>query len=217
MKQKCIKSSRIEQHIYICNDWSTKEEVAYKKNFMRLTKNEKKVLKLLLSNAKMTDSEIAVQLRISSVAVGKIRRKLESSVITSYCAVLDYAKLGIQTFALAIAKITAPGLDKGEFEIEQTLLENPHIISVYRIPKTKSTHIILYGFQDITEFEEFFHSSRLKQDLHKYIENQELYTFSHNSLLKNSPVQLFHKMLDEFTVKNGSTCFPELERFKQRL
>ena len=39
-----------------------------------------------------------------------------------------------------------------------------------------------------------------------YEENKELFIFSHNSLIKNSPAQLFHKVIDELgtsLVKNG--------------
>jgi DNA-binding Lrp family transcriptional regulator len=57
---------------------------------MKLTKNEKTVLKLLLDNAKISDSAIAAKLKISSQAVGKIRRKLEKTVIDSYTVNLNY-------------------------------------------------------------------------------------------------------------------------------
>ena len=182
---------------------------------MRLTKNEKKTLKLLLNNAKISDSAIAKKLKISSQAVGKIRRKLEKTVIDSYTLKLNYYRLGIQTFAVSIAKITQDGLDKGELEIEQKLLETPHIIQVYRIPSGSSTHIILYGFKDLNELDSFFHSPKKKQDLHKFIENQNLFTFSHNSLIKNDPVQLFHKVIDSLGTEplNG---FVEIEKFKKK-
>jgi len=184
---------------------------------MRLTRNEKKTLKLLLNNARIPDSEIASQLNISSQAIGKIRRKLESTLITSYTLNLSYSKLGIQTFAIAIAKLTKEGLDKGELEIEQKLLGNPHIINVYRVPKGSSTHIILYGFKDMNELDNFFHSAQTKQELHNFIETQDLFTFSHNSLIKDSPIQLFHKAIDNFGTKASHLKFNEIEMFKKRL
>ena len=184
---------------------------------MKLTKNEKKTLKFLLDNSRISDSEIASKLNISSVAVGKIRRKLESSIIDSYTINLNYSKLGIQTFAIAVAKLTREGLDKGELEIEQKLLKNPHIINVYRVPKGSSTHIILYGFQDMIELDDFFHSTKVKQELHRFIETQDLFTFSHNSLIKNSPIQLFHKVIDNLGTKVSEMQFNELENFKKTL
>lgn len=184
---------------------------------MQLTKNEKETLKLLLNNSKSTDSEIASKLKISSVAVGKIRRKLESSVIESYTVNLNYAKLGIQAFAIAIAKLTEQGLEKGELEVEQELIKNSHIISVYRIPKASSTHIILYGFKDLNELDDFFHSSKFKAKLHDLIETNELFTFSHNSLIKNSPTQLFYEVIDSLGEQIPKIKFDEIQNFKRRL
>lgn len=156
---------------------------------------------------------------ISSQAVGKIRRKLEASVIDSYSLNLDYYKLGIRIFAISIAKLTKDGMDKGELEVEQYLLKNEHIISVYRIPKGSSTHIVLYGFQDMNELDSFFHSAEMKEELHNFIETQELFTFSHNSLVKDNPIQLFNKAIDN--LGNGSRSpkikFTEIEKFKRRL
>ncbi|MEK6967285.1 MAG: Lrp/AsnC family transcriptional regulator, partial [Nanoarchaeota archaeon] len=130
---------------------------------IELTRNEKRVLKELLRNARASDSEIASVLGITSQAIGKIRRKLETTVIQGYSADLNYSKLGIKIFAIAIAKLTREGRDKGELEVEQELLRNPHVISVYRIPKTSSTHILLYGFRDMNELDEFFHSMKIRK------------------------------------------------------
>ncbi len=184
---------------------------------MKLTQNERKTLKLLLKNAKISDSAIAIKLKISSQAVGKIRRKLEKTLIDSYTLNLNYSKLGIKTFTIALAKLTSEGLDKGEFEIEKKLLNNPHIIQVYRLPHRKFTHAILYGFQDVDELDNFFHSPSYKKELHNFIENEELFTFSHNSLIKNNPMQLFHKIIDSLGTKTSETSFNEIENFKKRL
>ena len=142
---------------------------------------------------------------------------MESSVIDSYSVNLNYAKLGIQTFAIAISKLTSAGLDLGELEVEQNLLKNPNIISVYRLPKGNSTHVLLYGFKDMNELDSFFHSPEVKKDIHSYLEAHELFTFSHNSLIKQSPSQLFHKVIDSAENKVWRIKFDELEKFKKRL
>lgn len=173
---------------------------------------------MLLENSRISDSEIANKLKISSQAVGKIRRKLETTIIDSYTLNLNYAKLGISTFAIGMSKITSDGLDKGELEIEQKLLEDPHIISVYRLPSGSATHIILYGFRDMDELDSFFHSPKKKQALHNYIDSKELFTFSHNSLIKHDPHQLFHKIIDELGSEQlDNSKFDEIKRFKRRL
>jgi DNA-binding Lrp family transcriptional regulator len=183
---------------------------------MKLTKNEKKVLKILLENAKITDSLIAEKLKISSQAVGKIRKKLENSVIDSYTINLNYSKLGIKAFAISLSKLTYEGLDFGELEIEKKLLSISNVIQVCRLPNSYATHVILYGFEDLSTLDEFFHSKKNNQELFKYLENKDLFTFSHNSLIKNDPSQLFKIAIDASSSPKFMTI-PELEKFKQRL
>jgi DNA-binding Lrp family transcriptional regulator len=184
---------------------------------MELTKNEKKVLKLLIDDSRISDSDMAMKLSISSQAIGKIRRKLESTVIDSYSINLNYPKMGITIFAVAVAKINRDGLDKGQLEVEQELQKNPHVIRVYRLPRQSSTHMISYGFRDMIELDNFFYSPKMKQGMHAYFETQELFIFSHNSLIKNSSSQLFHKIIDELGVKASDSIFRELESFKKRI
>jgi len=184
---------------------------------MKLTKNEKKVLKLLLENGKVSDSSIAAKLKISSQAVGKIRRKLEKNVISSYTVKLDYSKLGIRIFAISLSKVTQKGLDKGELWIGEVLRKIDNVIQVYRLPNSNYTHIILYGFKDIGELDEFFHSDKNRQAVHKYIENKELFTFSNGSLMKDDPSSLFCKMIDEIGSPSKKNEIKEIESFKRRL
>lgn len=182
-----------------------------------LTKNEKKVLQHLLNNARTSDSAIAEKLKISSQAVGKIRRKLENTLIDAYSLNLNFAKLGIQTFAIALARLTTKGLDAGELEMEQKLINDPNIIQLYRLPNQNVTHIILYGFKDLNELDNFFHSSRKRQEIHSYIEHKELYTFSHHSLIKSNPIMLFNKFIEDSESSIGRPGFKEFDKFKQRV
>ena len=184
---------------------------------MKLTKNEKKVLKLLLDNSRVSDSAIAVQLKISSQAVGKIRRKLESSLIKGYSADLHGPKLGIRTYVFALAKLTEKGMDQGELEVERSLLQNPHIVSVYRIPKGNVTHLIMCAFHNLTEYDDFFHSAKIKREIHRFLEIKEVYAFSHHSVLKNDFSQLLHKAIDTWGEPSPDSEFEELKRFKRRL
>ena len=72
---------------------------------VKLTNNEKKTLKLLLQNGRATDTDISQDLKITKQAVGKIRKKLEETgIIRGYSPEVDYGKMGISTFAIAILK-----------------------------------------------------------------------------------------------------------------
>ena len=117
---------------------------------VKLTQNEKKALKLIIENGRITDTQIAEELKITKQAVGKIRRKLETAgIIRGYSTEIDYGKLGIKTFAIAMIRFTPKGWeDFGELGIEKKIIELPNLISVYRIPEGVSTHIFFCGFRN---------------------------------------------------------------------
>lgn len=188
-----------------------------KKEGLRLTRNEKKTLKLLLENARMTDSTIAEKLRISSQAVGKIRRKLEHSLIESYTVNINYARLGLQTFAIALAKLTNEGLDLGELEVEQKILNDEHILRSSRVPGGEITHILTYAFQDINELDQYFHSPQRKKDLYRYLECKEIFTFSHNSWIKKNSPKLFLNLIESIGRDFQDRKFQEIENFKRKI
>jgi DNA-binding Lrp family transcriptional regulator len=184
---------------------------------MNLTNNEKRALKLMLENPKISDSAMASTLKISSQAVGKIRKKLEKTVIDSYSLNLNYEALGIKAFALGLAKVTSEGKEIGYENIEQKLLDDPHIIQVFRMSHGQAQYAILYGFRDINELDFFFHSPHKKKEFHSFIETIELYPFSHNSLIKSSSSKLFTKMIDGLGIESAEIGFQEINRIKNGL
>lgn len=164
---------------------------------MKLTKNEKETLKLLIKNSKFTDTEIASQLKITKQAVGIIRKKLERlGIIKGYSAKIDYEKLGINTFAIVMFKFTKEGWkelkDKG---LKDTILQTPNIISFYRIPKGDITHIALYGFRSLEELDKYAHI--VQSRFVEYIEIKDIYIFSNESAIKECSETLLIKVVDE--------------------
>jgi hypothetical protein len=69
----------------------------------------------------------------------------------------------------------------------------------------------------MNELDEFFHSPKMKQEIHRAIETHELFVFSHNSLIKQNPMQLIKKAIDEFNENPNKIKFNEFEKFKKRL
>lgn len=189
---------------------------------MKLTRNEKLTLKFLIKNGRIPDADVARRLKITTQAVGKIRKKLElAGIIKSYGAVIDYGMLGINTFALAVLKLTMKCWEElGEIGIEKQILNSPHLIHIYRIPEGSATHIGLYAFRDLEEMDRYFHIMQTSPSYNKYIEFQKTYIFSNHSLIKESPTQLLNKVLDEIGKEksNGESLpFAEIEKFKEKL
>lgn len=162
---------------------------------MDLTKNERRTLKLLLANSRVADSEIAQQLKISSQAVGKIRRKLEADVIRDYSTGVDFGSVGIETFAVALACLSPLGLEKGYPLVESILRQNPHMMSVFRLTHGSAQFLIVYGFESMSDMEDYFRSS--KHFERNLIQITQLYPLSHRGVIKNSAAQLIEKLLDK--------------------
>ena len=162
---------------------------------MKFTNNEKKLMKLILQDGRMTDVEISKKLRITPQAVGKIRKKLEAEgVIKKYTAKLDYKKLGVNVFAIAMFRIH-PTSWKGMTEEKiRDRVSGPHIINFYRLSEGDITHVLVYGFSSLDELDHYFHV--LQTERGHVSELRRLYVFSAESLVKDSPEELLTSLID---------------------
>lgn len=167
----------------------------------RFTGNERAVLKILLKNSKTSDVDIGNKLKITSQAISKIKRKLISmGVIRNYLVSLDYGKLGINTFALVLLEMSPEGLEKN-YE-NKLMLEN--LIGFYRIFKSDSTHIALFGFRSLEELDNYFDCLYLEHS--NYVKIKNIYIFPIQGLLKYSYQDLFYNIIKEL----GKENVPEL-------
>jgi len=159
---------------------------------MWLTKNEKGVLKLLVANAKLSDTSIAKELNISSQAVGRIRERLEEDIIQKYTVDLDSKRLGINI--IAIIKITFKSLENKNIEkIEKEIVTDwPEIVFCFKIMSGRNDYLILAGFQGMEELEKLMRENGKKGD---YIIN-EIIPLPLNCILKKSFIGLYNKMID---------------------
>ena len=75
------------------------------------------------------------------------------------------------------------------------MIKPPNVIALFTIPHTTVTHILHYAFRGITEYDNYFRT--LKEKLAGLMEIKESYVFSNESFIKNSPKDLFSKILYE--------------------
>ena len=164
---------------------------------MELTRNERRVLKFLIENGRVTDAELSKKLKITSQAIGKIRKKLErEGIIKGYSTTIDYEKIGIKVFAIALFKfIPEVWKTMKDKDVDKRII-GPNIISFYRIPEGDVTHIVVYGFRNLDELDHYFHV--LQTERGHISEIRKLYIFSAKSLKKDSPNDLCIKVLKEW-------------------
>ena len=167
---------------------------------MKFTKNEKQVLKLLLDNGRASDVDMANELKISTQAVGKIRKKLKDSrVIEGYSCNLNYEELGLNNFVLCSIKFKE-AFTENLWEIKTMDILKKTSESIFSfIPSGSDTSLVmLSAFRDAKEMDRFFHLAKSK--LYGYGEIVNAHSFSSLNFLKNNPKELFKLVLDDKSI-----------------
>jgi len=144
----------------------------------QLTKNEKKALTMLMSDARVTDSDMASKMRISPQGTRKIRKRLEKSHIQEYRTIIDYEKIGINVFAIAQIKI-----------LNKDILKSKNVMGAFEINEADITHILILGFASLEELDGY------KVKIAKDAEIRKMNVVSRKGFLKNSPVDLIKSKL----------------------
>lgn len=167
----------------------------------KFSENEKEVLRAIIDQTHIPDSEIARGIGISPQAVFKIRNKLESmGVIKGYVPIIDFKKIGIHVLTLLILRFTPNVWNRCPDDlVSERLSKIPYLIAAYRISEARASHILLMGFRDTAQREQFL--SMLQTKYADDIEIKESYTFSVDKIIIQNPIRLLNEMLDktEFT------------------
>lgn len=165
-------------------------------NFPEMTRNERKVLKELLSKAEISNQEIANKINISKQAVFKIKKKLkDSGIITGHSPVINFKKIGINAFALVLINLTSEvWQSNSEEEINQRLNQIPHIISGFRFYESSVSHAIIMGFKDIEQRARYL--GKLQTQFANELIINNIFPFSADNIIRDSPLDLFHNNLD---------------------
>ena len=152
---------------------------------MKLTKNEISVLKLLVENPLATNQAISVKLGITPQGVGKIKRQLiEKGFIKDQEVIVDYEKLSINIHAIALIKVLPSVFKKFTNNELDKVIKPVNAIRSYAIPETDVTHIIIYAFRNIKEYESYFRD--ILENFGDYVEIKHTFVFSSGSIVKSS-------------------------------
>ena len=173
---------------------------------MKLNNNEKRVLSELLVNPKITNKALAKKMKLTAQGIGKIRSGLKNKgVINNYELVLNYEKIGLRCFAFTLVKIMPKAFREYKKKIQE-MLSHPNILMSIRLSQTNVTHLVLFGFRDVSEHSRYF--ELLQSDLPGLVEIKESFVFSNESFIKNSSAALFLKLIREFGDKRTETVEP---------
>jgi DNA-binding Lrp family transcriptional regulator len=165
-------------------------------NLPRLTKNEQKVLKKIIEQAKVPDMEIAQKMGLSQQAIFKIRHKLERvGIIKGYMPIIDFKKIGIETLVVLGIKFTPLVWEKySEDQIEAMIQKNPQVIISYRIPESRISHLLVMGFKNMEHKDRYLMKLQTKHA--KEIEIAHVYPFSVDRIIKTNNIGLLNIIID---------------------
>jgi len=164
----------------------------------KLTEHDKDVLRKIIEHSKIPDSKIASEIGISPQAVFKIRTKLEQlGVIKGYTPIIDFKKVGISTLMVIVIRIKPEVWNKyPDYEVSERIAKIPYIISAYRIADAKASHILLIGFRNSEQKEQFV--SQMQTKYADEIEIRDVYTFSVDQIiLIQNPIGLLNEIIDK--------------------
>lgn len=173
---------------------------------MWLTKNEKKVLKLLVDNAKLSDTSIANKLNITSQAIGRIRKKLEEEIIKKYTLELDLKKLELNLFI--IGRISILNNENISIEnIEKRLKEIPHNIGIFKLFRGTHDYLFISLYKDLDDLKNFIDNEQKTQKAAPFIKIDELHEIPIRNALKYSCNSIFNEAIDKLGTKKDN-LFP---------
>ncbi len=166
-------------------------------NLPKLTENDKDVLMKIIEHSKIPDSKIADDMGISPQAVFKIRSKLEQlGIIKGYTPLIDFKKIGINVLALLIIRLKSDVWNRYSDDfVSERISKIPHIISAYRVADSRASHILLIGFRDTEQKEQYI--SDIQTKYNNDIEIKDVYTFSVDKIITQNPIGLLIEMIDQ--------------------
>jgi DNA-binding Lrp family transcriptional regulator len=166
-------------------------------NFPKLTENDRFVLKQILDSKKITDSDIAKTMNLSPQAIFKIRNKLEDvGIIKCYMPIIDFKKIGITVMLVLIIRFTSKTWNNyTDDQISERIARTPYVIDAYRVSEEKASHILILGFRDTKQKEQYI--SQIQTKFAEDVEVNSAYTFSVDKIISHSPLGLLHEILDK--------------------
>ena len=166
-------------------------------NLPKLTENDKVVLKKILDSKKIPDSDIAETMNLSPQAIFKIRSKLENcGIIKGYMPIVDFKKIGINVMIILIIRLTSKVWRKfSDEQISDRMSKTPNIIDAYRVADQQASHVLILGFRDTYQKEQYI--AQIQTKFAEEVQIKAIYTFSVDKIISQNPLGLLHEIVDK--------------------
>ncbi len=155
------------------------------------------MLKQIILKEKISDTNIAENMKISQQAVNQIRSRLEElGVIKGYTPIVDFEKIGINIILLIGIQLKQVVWEqKKEWEIEKSLKKIPFVFQAYRVVGHNISHALMMGFPD------GFHRDKFIKKLESVYKDQMdikwSYSISAKDIILQDPIGLLYQIIDK--------------------
>lgn len=178
------------------------------RNFINLTKNEKKVLLMISKDYNKTDSEIAKKIGIAVSSVSRIKNKLiKNQVLNGAIPKIDYSKLGINCYVLVLYSATPLWWEKVNDKVIKIINNCPQIVSCIRTNEKNLSYIVIYAFPNSIIANEYLNN--IQKTYNNYLIIEKSIFLSKENFLKNDPTGLMD-ILDRKEVVPDKEFFNKL-------
>ncbi|MFH0978041.1 MAG: Lrp/AsnC family transcriptional regulator [Candidatus Woesearchaeota archaeon] len=166
-------------------------------NFPKLTENDKVVLKKILDSKRIPDSDIAKTMNLSPQAIFKIRNKLENyGIIKGYMPIVDFKKIGINVMAILVIRLTSKVWRKfSDDQISDRISKAHNIIDAYRVADEQASHVLILGFRDTYQKEQYI--AQIQTKFAEEVQIKAIYTFSVDKIISQNPLGLLHEIVNK--------------------
>ena len=166
-------------------------------DFPKLTANDKNVLKKILDNKRIPDSDIAKSMNLSPQAIFKIRKKLEDvGIIKGYAPIIDFKKIGINIMVILVLKLSSRVWGEyTDFQISNKLSKASYVLDAYRVSDEDASHILLLAFRDLGQKEKYISEMQIKYAEEIFI--KAAYTFSVDKIIMRDSLSILHEVIDK--------------------
>jgi len=118
---------------------------------MGLDEIDVKILRELLSNARLSNRQIAAKVGVSvGTVISRIRRMEREGIIKGYTAILDHEKLGYE-----LTVVTEVTVSKGKLlETEREIAKRPNVCAIYDVTGEVDV-VVIAKFKNRRELSKF--------------------------------------------------------------
>ena len=163
------------------------------KRAIKLSGSEKKFLNVILKQGHVTDAVICKETGLSKSSCSRIRKKLESSLISEYIPIIDLDKVGINVFLVltfqwkAFDNLNLTKKTFADFE------KDANVIFMANGEGSIASTVMFIAFENLEDYHKYLKSFRINYG--KYTDNIHTLLLPSKDVIKNDFTEVIRKVI----------------------